>query len=274
MKPPMPGPWPARGSMMMNGRSAVVDGDVARRNDAQQRVVARPLERARVGEHLGIVVEQHRLAGALVLDPLVAALAQRVPEQQRALRGVDRIADRVLPGLKRVRRAASPRAASPPAASASCSGRCAAFSRLSRSVPTWREISPTRSIVVLRSAMRTPAGMRRRLLRCSIIAEIPGDAARADSRALPRLERARRIQEHGRDGLPAIRREACAYARLRSLRIASSCASAPESSASALATSSAEDLFCIASSAARFASIAAFSSRSFARIAVSARTVT
>ena len=67
----------------------VVDLDAARRNDAHQRVVRRPLVAARVGDELVLVVQHRRLAGGLVLEPLVAALAQRVPEQHRALRGVD-----------------------------------------------------------------------------------------------------------------------------------------------------------------------------------------
>ena len=68
-----------------------IDRHALRRHDAHQRVVDRPLERAAVEHHLVVEVQDRRLAGALVLDEVVAALAHRVPEQHRALREIDRV---------------------------------------------------------------------------------------------------------------------------------------------------------------------------------------
>jgi hypothetical protein len=81
----------------------VVDLRAGRRHDAHQRVVAGTLVRARVREHLVAVVQQRRLAGILVRDPLVAALADRVPEQRAALARVDPVRGPVGPPLLRVR---------------------------------------------------------------------------------------------------------------------------------------------------------------------------
>ena len=44
-----------------------------------------------VGEHVVFIREQRRLAGSLVFDVIVAALAQRVPKKRRALREIDRV---------------------------------------------------------------------------------------------------------------------------------------------------------------------------------------
>ena len=77
------------------------------RNDAQQRVVDRPLERAPVHDHLVVEAQHRRQSLPLVLDEVVAALAQRVPEQDRALRevnGVLRAARPELPRQHRIRR--------------------------------------------------------------------------------------------------------------------------------------------------------------------------
>ncbi len=84
----------------------VVDDDALRRDDPHQCVVRRALVGARVGDHFVVVLEHRRLAGRLVLQPLVAALAQRVPVQHRALRGVDRVLRPLPPELvRRFRRA-------------------------------------------------------------------------------------------------------------------------------------------------------------------------
>ncbi|MNR07637.1 hypothetical protein D3C85_1237650 [compost metagenome] len=66
--------------------------DPGRRHDAQQRVVDRPLEGAPVQLRLVVEMQQRRLALLQVLQIVVAALAQGVPEQQRALGNVDGVA--------------------------------------------------------------------------------------------------------------------------------------------------------------------------------------
>ena len=69
----------------------LVDLDARRRNDAHEQVVDRPLERAAVHDELGLVVEHVRRGFGHVLAVLVAALAHDVPEQDAALRGIDRV---------------------------------------------------------------------------------------------------------------------------------------------------------------------------------------
>ena len=59
--------------------------------DAQQHVVDRPLELAPVHDQLVVEHQHRRLALAVVLERLVAALAQHVPEQDLALRRIDPI---------------------------------------------------------------------------------------------------------------------------------------------------------------------------------------
>ena len=67
------------------------------RNDAQQRVVDRTLERAPVHHDLVVEAQHRRQSLPLVLDEVVAALAQRVPEQDGALREVDAVSRAALP---------------------------------------------------------------------------------------------------------------------------------------------------------------------------------
>ena len=57
LKPPMPGPWPARGSTTTNGPARGIDLDSLRRNDAHQQVIHRPLQRPAIHHQLGLVVE-------------------------------------------------------------------------------------------------------------------------------------------------------------------------------------------------------------------------
>ncbi len=83
------------------GTQLVVDLHARRRDDAHECVVDGPLERAPVGQHLVAIREHRRLAGLLVGDPVVAALAQRVPEEDRTLREVDRVLGPILEGLLR-----------------------------------------------------------------------------------------------------------------------------------------------------------------------------
>ena len=71
------------------GTAVGVDRHAFRRNDAQQRVVDRTLERASVHDRLVVEVKHRRQSLPLVLEEVVAALAQRVPEQDGALREVD-----------------------------------------------------------------------------------------------------------------------------------------------------------------------------------------
>ena len=56
---------------------------------AHQGIVDRPLELATVDDHVPGEREDRRMACLVMLDRLVAAFAQHVPEQHRALRGVD-----------------------------------------------------------------------------------------------------------------------------------------------------------------------------------------
>jgi len=83
---------------------AVVDLDVRWRHDPDERVIDRSLERAAIGDRLPLVVQERRVAGRLVGEPVVAALTQHVPERERALREIDAVAHRVLPDLQRVPR--------------------------------------------------------------------------------------------------------------------------------------------------------------------------
>ena len=93
-------PCPARGSMMTNGRSSgstIPAGGLI----CTKRVIRGPFEPAGVRDHLPLEVQERRLAGLLVLQPVVAALAQRVPEQDRALHEVEAIGLRVPPEIQR-----------------------------------------------------------------------------------------------------------------------------------------------------------------------------
>lgn len=75
-----------------------------RRGDAHERVVRRAREAARIGHDLPVEGNERRLARRLVRQPVVAALPERVPEQQRALGEVGPIADRLPPSLGRRQR--------------------------------------------------------------------------------------------------------------------------------------------------------------------------
>ena len=77
-----------------------IDGHALGRDDAHQRVVDRPRERAAVDDRLVVEMQHRRQAFSRVLDEVVAALAHRVPEQDRALRGVDGIAVPVRPDVR------------------------------------------------------------------------------------------------------------------------------------------------------------------------------
>src|SRR6266850_165416 len=70
-----------------------------RRLDARERIVGGALQVTAVHDDLVVEGEHRRLAGLLVLDVLVAALAQDVPGEDRALPRVDPVVDRRIHGL-------------------------------------------------------------------------------------------------------------------------------------------------------------------------------
>ena len=86
----------------------VDDGDALRRHDADERVVRGPLVDARIRDHFPAVGEHRRLAGRLVLEPLVAALSHRVPGQHAALDHVDLPGEPLAAELERRERAGGP----------------------------------------------------------------------------------------------------------------------------------------------------------------------
>ena len=69
----------------------LVDLHARGRLDPRQQVIHRPFERTAVHDEFGIVVEHVRNGFRHVLTILVAALTHHVPEQDAALRGVDRV---------------------------------------------------------------------------------------------------------------------------------------------------------------------------------------
>ena len=91
LNPPMPGPWPARGSTMTNGRLFCVDLDAFGRHDAHQRIVHGPRQLAAVHDELAAELEHMRrgLCGVLVIA--LAALLQDIEEEHPALAGIDPI---------------------------------------------------------------------------------------------------------------------------------------------------------------------------------------
>ena len=89
------------------GPAVRVGLDAIGRDDAHEGVVGGPLEGAGIRDHLPFEVQQRRLAGLLVLEPVVAALAQGVPEQDGALREVEPVGAGVAPEVQRRRRSGS-----------------------------------------------------------------------------------------------------------------------------------------------------------------------
>jgi len=82
------------------GAALGIDRHPLRRNDAHQRVIDRPFERAPVQHHFIVEAQHRRQSLPLVLEEVVAALAQRVPEENRTLDRVDCIL-RLCPGVDR-----------------------------------------------------------------------------------------------------------------------------------------------------------------------------
>ena len=70
------------------GIDAIVPAILADLGDAQKRVVRGALELARVEQRFVLEVEQRRQAGALVVEHVVCAPAQRVEKQDRALQHI------------------------------------------------------------------------------------------------------------------------------------------------------------------------------------------
>ena len=93
LKPPMPGPCPARGSTTTNGRRRRIDLDSLRRHDPDERIVDRPLEGAAVDDELRLIIEHVRGRLGQMLAILVSALSHHVPEQDGALRRVGHVLD-------------------------------------------------------------------------------------------------------------------------------------------------------------------------------------
>ncbi len=79
------------------GAAVRVDLDAVRRGDAHQGVIRRLLERAGIRDHLPFEIQQRRFAGLFMFEPVVAALAQGVPEQDGALRDIEPICTGILP---------------------------------------------------------------------------------------------------------------------------------------------------------------------------------
>ena len=71
-----------------------VDSHALRRNDAHEPIVHRALEGSPVDDQLRLVIEHIRHSLGHMFAVLIAALAHHVPEQNRALGGVDRIVHR------------------------------------------------------------------------------------------------------------------------------------------------------------------------------------
>jgi hypothetical protein len=72
--------------------------------DLDEGIVRGPLELTGISNHFPVEIQQRRLAGFFVLDPVVAALAQRVPEQDRALGEVEPIGTGIAPEVEGRRR--------------------------------------------------------------------------------------------------------------------------------------------------------------------------
>ena len=77
-----------------------IDGHAFGRDDAHERIVHRPRERAAVDDRFVSEMQDRRQTFSRVLDEVVAALADRVPEQDRSLCGVDGIAVPVRPDVR------------------------------------------------------------------------------------------------------------------------------------------------------------------------------
>ena len=89
LKPPIPGPCPARGSTTINGRSLGLISTPGGRDDAHKCVVDRPFQGASVNDKFGFIVENMRHRFRHVFAILVSALTHDIPEQDAALEGVD-----------------------------------------------------------------------------------------------------------------------------------------------------------------------------------------
>ena len=75
---------------------ARIDRYARRRDDADQRVVDRPRQRAPVEHEFGLEGQNVRRLARIVLDVVVAALAQDIEQQNRALPRIDPVLDGVV----------------------------------------------------------------------------------------------------------------------------------------------------------------------------------
>jgi hypothetical protein len=83
------------------GTALGIDRHARRRQDAQQRVIDGDIELAAIHHQLVLEVQQRGETLPLVFDEIVAALAQRVPEQHGSLRDVDGVLRAGQPRLPR-----------------------------------------------------------------------------------------------------------------------------------------------------------------------------
>ncbi len=91
LKPPMPGPCPARGSKITKGRAVCTDFDAGRRHDANEAVIDRPVQLAAVDQQLALEFEDVRRGFGGMLAIGIAPLPQHVQEQHPTLRRVGRV---------------------------------------------------------------------------------------------------------------------------------------------------------------------------------------
>ena len=91
LKPPMPGPCPARGSTTTKGRLVKWIRTPSGGTTSDQPVVHRPIERAAIDDEFDLVIQHVRRGFCRVLAIAVASLPHDVPEQDAALSGIHHV---------------------------------------------------------------------------------------------------------------------------------------------------------------------------------------
>jgi hypothetical protein len=76
------------------GPAAGIDGDALRRNDTNEPIVDRTFQRSAIDYDFRLVAQYMRRGFGQMLAISVPALSHDVPEQDRALGGVDRVVHR------------------------------------------------------------------------------------------------------------------------------------------------------------------------------------